>query len=344
MNPLVTPGRVELDLIKHDMMAALNNVIKDCEVTLSQSHADCPVLIDKAWICTELMEHLPQITYVLRPGPLVMGFTELMAMGDPFDAFHPPHTAPLDTYDPNKPCYFFTLPRELRNTIYDLVISSRSLGSLSILRTSKLVREESTEFLYKRRIYHLNIHFGKYVPIFSLQKPTASLIQNIEIKIDLAPKTVQRFRHNIKQIRKFSGSIPRQTCVVDILFKDWEHTMSRRKGVIAPEYNLLMSYIRTLMGFSRLIIEFRVRCANFHFFGWNPLYRTILERSRQDLANQLGPSIYRSCDDPVCDYWEFHQRAHAQANPGALSPEVQRPMDLWTKYPRRAERFDVVGW
>ncbi len=289
----ITPNLVEFNVVKHDTMVPIHKGVKRLEVKSIQPHADDPPLTDSACISLELMENLPQTTNTLKPDPLIMVFAELsMAMDAPFDAFHPPDTAPLDTspldtYDPKKPCYLFIMPRELRDTVYDLVISS---GNLSILQTSKIVREESTEVLYKRRIYHLNIHFAKYVPLFSLQKPIASLIQNVKIEINLSRKKVQRFYHNIKQIRKFSGSIPRQTCGVVTLFKPWGRTIIRKTGVIAPEYNLLMSYIRTLIGFSQLIIEFRIRGAYFHFFGWNPLYTTILEESRQELTNQLGPS------------------------------------------------------
>ncbi|CAD6568627.1 MAG: hypothetical protein ASARMPRED_001887 [Alectoria sarmentosa] len=252
MNSPATQEFVKLEIVKQDMQFALHKVFKELDVKTSQSHVDCPVLINVAWIGMELMKNLPHSSYLLKPESLTTAFTELSAaMDDPFDAFHPPDTLPIDTYDPTKPCYLFTISRELRDMIYDPAISS---GNIKILQTSKRLHKEGIELLYKRRVCHLNIDLTKYIPKISLQKPIAALIQNVNIEIVLKRYIGTRnCTHNIKAIRRFSGStIRRQTCRVVLLF-----TFCDCSDKYAQYFRLYMRYLETLIGFSRLLLEVR---------------------------------------------------------------------------------------
>ena len=276
----------------------------------------------------------PSTAYSLVPEPIAMAFAELCtAMDDPFETFRPPTALPLDTHDPEKPCYFFTLPPELRDIVYGCAISS---GDVQLLRVSKEVYREGIEHLYKHRTCLLKIDIMKYVPMFSLQKPVAALIQNLDIEM-IIPHSVPvgRWLHNFKPIRKFSGAtVKRQTCRVTFILPpdkkifDVEHVQGAAE---------IMLYLQTLIGFSRLIFKARSQSPH-RERSWKVWQLLILEPSYQDTIDSLGTGSWYTSDDPQLGYHEFRPRAHMEANPGTLPLAVQRRIERWEKDPRRALR------
>ena len=249
-----------------------------------------------------------------------------MAMDDPFDAFHPLYISREDTHDPNKPCYLFDIPREIRDMIYDCAISS---GSLAILQTSRKVHEEGIEFLYKRRVCQINVDNGRYTPQFNLPKPIAALIQNISIIIFLEPPTwSHRFPSGMRPVHKFmGGSIARQTCRV-LLFFLVNDDLDPRDSFY---YYCFLDPLRTLVGFSRLTLEVR-------FQGrLNGQDEQILSRFRKvfieaycpRLEDWLGHGTLQEGDDQVSVHMEFHPRTHYQANPKELAEWVHIAFDPW---------------
>ena len=141
-------------------------------------------------------------------------------------------------------------------------------------------------------------------------------------------------RHNIKPIHKFSGStIRRQTCRVVLLF-----TFCDCNDNYVEYFRFFMRYLETLIGFSRLLLGVRFRGPmNAREQRIWPHWRmAMLERAQDALKGVLGPSTWHGTVGPNCDYWEFHPRGHMEANPGTLSPKIQRSIDEWAKYPKRA--------
>lgn len=280
---------------------------------------------------------MPDNACLLKRDPLGMAFAELSrAMDDPFDSFHAPDTIALDPYDPTKPCYLFTIPREVRDMIYDIAISS---GDINILRASRKLYDEGNELLYKLRVYHFDLSLARWKPEFELQNPIAALIQNVNIRImlidDLTPGdwlASGRYAHSrpwgrqMKTIRKFSASIvARQTCQVELCFLFSAYTWSSHPPCKRlPEW--FISCLQTLIGFSRIILKAHrgthtdatdLQC-------WPPWQKTVAERAGEPLRDGLGPGTWHDADDPDCGYLEFHPREHWEANHGGLLPMVQR--------------------
>lgn len=137
--------------------------------------------------------------------------------------------------------------------VYDSLISS---GNIEILRTSKLLHDESMELLYKCGICRL--HFDKmgYEPKFSLQKPVAMLTQNVSIEIVLAHARPLLWNRSMKSLSKFSGSsVTRQRCRVVLLFTSGSDLFVTIKGLTRIHW--FLDYLRTLSGFLCLTLELR---------------------------------------------------------------------------------------
>lgn len=238
-------------------------------------------------------------------------------MDDHFDAFHRPDILPLDTYDPKKPSYLFTIPRELRDMICDDVILS---GNLKILQTSKQLHHECIGFLYKRRTCHLNIDITNYVPKLSLQKPIATLIQNVNIEIFLKSDTyVRDWQHNIEPISTFSGStVLRQRCRVVLLFAYCDPLAD----ISAPVLGWYLDYLRTLTEFSRVTLEvlFQGPMTAREQRIWPDWQLAIFSCARNRMRDKLGPSIWNYTNDHSCGYLEFYPREYLENNPGSSSP------------------------
>ena len=279
----------------------------------------------------EDLRHLPDAAWSLKPEHSTTAFIELStALDDPFDSFRRPKSRPLDTYDATKPCYLFAIPRELRDMISDYTIST---GSIQILQTSRKLREEGIQSLYKRRICHLAVDLTNYVPQFSLQKPIAALIQNvnIEISLDLRVDPLP-WIHNIQPIGKFVGaSIPRQMCRVTVLFRSSDFNCV----ILRAGYHLewFMGHIRTLVGFSHLIFEYKVQVpiTVSERPAWSAWKTIVMDSAfhQRYMSSDLGPCT-RHDEDSGRQYLEFHPRGYWEANPGSLSKGTQRLIDRWT--------------
>ena len=279
----------------------------------------------------EDLENFPDAVYSLEPEHSAIAFIELStALDDPFDSFHLPESQQLDTYDATKPCYLFAIPRELRDMISDYTIS---IGGIQILQTSKKLREEGTHFLYKRRTCHLNVDFTKYVPKFSLQKPIAALIQNVNIDISI-DFHVDRLLwiHNMKPMLKFVGAIiPRQTCRVMIIFRNFRdgNFSVTLEAEIFLEW--ILSHIRALVGFSHLILQYKIPKPMSEPPAWYALKTCLADSTfhKRYLGSDLGPYTRHDIEDPYRQYLKLHPRDYWEA-PGPLSDGTQRLIDRWT--------------
>lgn len=308
----VIPELAKLDIIKQDTESASHKVFQELAIKSAQPHADRTFLTDRAVIGMEPMEDMPHTAHLLNSEHLAMAFTELSAaMDDPFDVF----PLPSYTYDPSKPCYLYTIPRELRDMVYDDVISS---GNLKILRTSRKLHEEGINFLYKRRVCHLIEDFTKYRPAINLQEPIAALIQNVDIEIVMGSSMNGRcWGDTTDPILKFGGStVLRQTCRLVFLCTEYYHPFNTK-----PRLEKILGQLRTLNGFLRVILEFHYKCPML-VGEHQPLHcrqkAISILRADKHLEKNLGPSTWREDVDPTRQYLEFHPRAHLEANQGGV--------------------------
>ncbi len=233
--------------------------------------------------------------------------------------------ARIDPYDPTKPCYLFAIPRELRDMILGDVIAS---GHPKILRTSRKLHEEGTELLYKRGICRLNMDFTNYTAKFSLQKPIATLIQNVNIEIEPTRQMDDRvWNQKVEIFRKFSGSsVSRKDCRVVLLFAYFKNSLNK-----VPYFKLWMHMLQTLIGFSRITLEvrFRGRMSVSKEEIWPRWQMGMMEKAAQILRCAFGSCTWRDTVDSDRIYLEFHPRGHLIANPGSLPPKVQDRIDRW---------------
>ena len=302
---------------------------------MTHSLVDCPVSTGRASITMEDSENFPGAVYSLKSENSTLAFIELStALDDPFNSFRSMISRLVDTYDATKPCYLFAIPLEVRDMISDYTIS---IGGIRILQTSKKLREEGTRYLYKRRVCHLDVDLANYVPKFSLQKPIAALIQNvnIDISIDLLVDPLP-WIHNIKPIGKFVGAIiPRQTCQVTVHYR---HCRLYNSGSIVSRavwaLELILSHIRILVGFSHLTLQFpypldMIRSED---VAWAVLRSSVFDSAfyQGHLDSDLGPSTWHGTNNDRRQYLDFHPRGYWEANPGPLSDGTQRLIDRWT--------------
>lgn len=250
------------------------------------------------------------------------------------DRVHLPFALPLDKDEPQKQCYLFTIPRELRDMISDIAISS---GDISILHLSKQLHDEGIGLLYKRRICHLIIGPTNWTRGFSLEKPIAALIQNVTIEILLYDGTdswcwrdkrwgEKGWGKIVRPLRSFSGlAVLREACRVVLVFANrLDFRMDRR----VPRR--VMESLQTLHGFSRVILDvrFRDRRDAREKEEWPRLQRAVvLERACKDLSCGLGPSILHETLESDGGYLEFYPRDYLEANPRPSSPVVKRRTD-----------------
>ena len=283
----------------------------------------------------EDLENFPDAVYSLKSEHSTIAFIELStSLDDPFDSFRHPDSHPLDTYDATKPCYFFAIPRELRDMISDYTIS---IGAIQILQTSKRLREEGTHFLYKRRVCHLDVDLTDYVPKFSLQKPIAALIQNVNIDISL-DFHVDPFLwiHNMKPISKFVGAIiPRQTCRVMLLFRNYGNGSFKPVALRAACFlEWIMNRIRALVGFSHLILQYDIQMPMTvsERPAWSAKETFLVDSTfhKRYLGSDLGPCTRHDIEGSRRQYFELHPRGNWEASPGSLSAGTQRLIDRWT--------------
>ena len=260
----------------------------------------------------------PDTTDLMEHETLAMAFTKLMAIDDPFRNFRPR----LDAWIPTKPCYLFGIPRELRDMITDNAVSS---GYIGILQTSKQLYDEGIGFLYKRRIFHIDISLTRHVPRFNLQEPVAALIQNVNLEIAL--ERGMRFSHwiyNSNPLHRFNGlTVRRQTCRVLLLIKCLDLGDKRRMPWLINEH------LKRLVGFSRMILE--VRChdqlSTRELEIWPRWQTAMVEGARENLCCALGPGVLQNAVGPDCGYLEFHPRKHLEANLRASTRPVQHHID-----------------
>ena len=194
--------------------------------------------------------------------------------------------------------------------------------------------------MYKRRVCHLDVDLTKYVPKFSLQRPIAALIQNVNIDVSLDFNVDPLlWIHNIKPIGKFAGAmVPRQTCRVMVLFRHYPNCDF--DSIVRREYILewIIRHIRTFVGFSHLTFEYKLQVpttASERLACTAPTsfrYWALLERH---LGLDLGPSTRHGINDTRRHYFEFHPRGYWEANPGSLSEDTQRRIDRWTANTKR---------
>lgn len=289
-----------------EMEAGFQEFVKKLE----NRSSDSPVVNTKPWIRNEPMKSLLHTADWLEHEPLAVAFTNLMAMDDPFDNFPRTFSPPLDTGFPKKPCYLFGIPRELRDIISDIAISA---GDISILQTSKQLHHEGIGFLYKRRICHVNINLTKHVCRFSLPEHVAALIQNVNIKIiSERGVSLRRWGRDLEPLRKFSGlTVPRQMCRVVLLYSCNDDLFDHWTRMDVP-YRV-MEGLKTLIGFSRVIVE--VHCRGQVRAREEELRRRRwrigeLVSARKDLSYGLGPWTWHETAESDGGYLEFHPREH----------------------------------
>lgn len=192
------------------------------------------------------------------------------------------------------------LPREIRDMIYINLIAA---GELGILRTSKALFQEASEFLYKRGTLRLLLPMNteNSQPDFLFNRLYVAVVQNLDIRL-LMTGVCGR---DLVTARLFSGSgVCRRNCNIDFV-NDGTLPYGSTHQLHVPQDILEM--LGTFTSFKMLTIRPRFLCRE-HTLG-------LLQSFKDNLEGSIGEGIWhgRTDVDHVGQYLEFHPRDHWEA-------------------------------
>ena len=156
---------------------------------------------------------------------------------------------------PNDPGHglgtLFKLPPELRHIIYRHVLAN---GDATVLRVSKRINEEASEFLFKVGTCYMTIGIPKRPPPW---KPDLSIryarqellqyIQHVSLRVRSRIGEIEPSLGDFEFLDLFSGSsIPRKSCTVSIMI----HASTKR-----PIPSWILRKIRNMTGFEVVAIR-----------------------------------------------------------------------------------------
>ena len=191
------------------------------------------------------------------------------------------------------PTTILTLPRELRDEIYDYLAISLSFA---FLLTCHQINEEGTPLLYKYGIYHRRalIHRKENLPPRPKPVPIAK-IQNIYISMppprffDGNNPEYEISRRTTQRLNRFAGTaIQRGICHVNLQ----QYTLSRG----------LAAVLRGFCGFEIVRVEWALRCLEINGETWYSITgnwahvrkKMWMSRIKDKLKMALGKAKWRS--------------------------------------------------
>ena len=251
---------VKLEVIKHDLQTAVNQIVEEIECKAAHSSGEeASMPIDFTWIGMEVMKKV-DMTYNLQLNPPMTGFFELsLAIEDPFEAleivqFRP--RRPSAAYDLAKPGLFFTLPRELRDMIYPSLVRA---GDVAMLRACRQVFQEMSPLLAKEGTSRLRVELTRdYIRTPHLSGLVAANIQNVDIRIILSQRSNYNTRHQAKAIFQFAGNnIIRENYRIHFLifrFVKDRHDFDELEDLLHATNRC----IGTLFGFKRIFVDVEI--------------------------------------------------------------------------------------
>ena len=198
------------------------------------------------------------------------------------------------------------LPTEVREMIYEPLIEA---GDLSILRVSKIIKQDAVPLLAKVATIRINLETPNisrvaipltaritFSGILTLTAP--DYIQNVDLRIDI-PIRRPYFR-NKEVILCFSGNqVPRKSC--KITFNPGVHNPAER--LLGEDVNEIVTLVATLPGFRTLTLKLGFEAYIDNASGVvdykgrrSSLTHTLLIRRYQSicdaLATRLGPAEF----------------------------------------------------
>lgn len=200
------------------------------------------------------------------------------------------------------------LPREIRDLIYINLIAA---GELSILRTSKALFQEASEFLYKQGTCRLLLPMKTYnsEPDFLFNRLYAAVIQNLDIRLMM----VGVCGRDLKTAQLFSGSsVCRRQCHISIV-NDGTLPYASADQLKVPE--ALLDVLSTFTSFKTLTIRLRFVCYEHTV--------KLLQSFKDSLEGSIGEGIWhgRMDADHVGQYLEFHPRGYWETQQERASSE-----------------------
>lgn len=156
----------------------------------------------------------------------------------------------------------FVLPLELRHVIYDQLLIE---GSMAILRTSKAIRDEAIQRIYKLGTLRLN--FGSDDRVSSalrhLSPRVVNQIENVELRINVGlPSWGAQYQLDLRPIALLNCSnITRKSCVAVIDYGVFD----LRRDLLSSR-NSAHQALKTLVGFQ----DVKVKLGLIYEFGKYP--------------------------------------------------------------------------
>lgn len=186
------------------------------------------------------------------------------------------------------------LPRELRDTIYRILIHT---GDLNVLSVSKTMSEEASESFFKDRACRMNFGYNTRTPTFFPTQELATKLQDITLNINYRCRSGSIFdgrfssyglwercdRSDIEHIRKFAGSdIPWKLCIVSFV------VYASALQLFDPH---VLEVVKLLTSFEKVILESRIEILSGILYSQSWKKGRLLGEERFSVKEMLEPTL-----------------------------------------------------
>jgi hypothetical protein len=270
---------------------------------------------------------------------------------DGVETAYPAATKISDTYNQSRDCTLFSLPRELRDQIYDNLIES---GRISIFRTSKILHWEAKERLPTHGVCRINVDPSRPTLEFYLPEDSVHIVDKVRLRILLIGQmSIRGLYRDLQPIRRLarSNKIVRKSCHIIVedhldgapdCCSETRHQPTRGAQMISSWH---YHYLETLIHFNIVTLEIR---QNGHDSAIRPsknadigsllqsspphnevrlshMYQSTLDQ----LQPCLGPGEWQPRTDSLHSSLTFHPQEYADTRSLEASSRVEFRLDNW---------------